>query len=74
MSLFKRWAVDLVAWWLLRTSRRAQVAHLASLWYRDHDLGYEYLIAHREYHRLHRSYRKWLPLYTRLREIEDGNH
>jgi hypothetical protein len=68
------WAVDLMAWWLLRIARKAMAASEARIWYYEHGFGYEQAVATREYERLHRSYRKWLPLYTELREIENGDH
>jgi hypothetical protein len=63
-------AVEVLAWWLLRISRKATEAFQAAGWFRDHGFGHEYLNQWQRYQRLHRSYRRWLPLYTHFREKE----
>lgn len=64
--------VELLAWYLIKTSRKAMEwnAKRVQAWERDDTVGLPYYI--RNHERAWGRYQRVLPIYQRLREIEDG--
>lgn len=63
-------AVDVLARRLICLSNRSILAHRDASFCRKHGLGYEYLQEWQKYQRLRLAYRRWFPIYTKLREIK----
>lgn len=72
---FARIGAELLGWYLIRTSRKAMDASTARIyaWENPHRIGPAELQVYIEnYHKTWGRYRRVLPTYQRLREIENA--
>ena len=68
------WLVERLMNKLLRLAKLAMHAHEEELHFYETGQTFMKELAHADYLAYHRSYRRWLPIYTKLREYENGNH